>query len=217
MDPKRPSTVPGRSLVRFWKLRDKTQVNVAASRRLRLFGFTETQLPSMDSDPVTEGHAFVLVNTSVSSPPITCTIKSFPCIFVTTLRQTYYPDVLALVLTKDCFLTSRGVIISEHGIFCENRRCKAPGRLLLLALHFNELDVLEFWDAGCSSMAAIRGSKFEHKCPDKFHIAASQWCKDGLPLFVWHRIFAFQTAAFSSRKSYGSGGISLWSIISTDY
>jgi hypothetical protein len=123
-------------LVLFRMGRHETQVTGPASGSPRLFSFTETQILSMAPGPVTRVRAFLAVDTSVFPQPTTIGIKPFPCTFVTALLQRDRPDVLALVLSKDCFLTSRGVIVSEQRIFCQSWRCDKPGHRSFGGLHF---------------------------------------------------------------------------------
>jgi hypothetical protein len=102
----------------------------------RIFGFIATQVLSLAPGPVTAVRAFLAVDATVSDKPETISIEPFPCNFVVKPIQNHGPDVLALVLSKNSFLTSRGVIITEKQSFCQSWRCNRPSASFPKGWHF---------------------------------------------------------------------------------
>jgi hypothetical protein len=94
----------------------------------RMCNFNKTQVLALAPGPVTSVRAFLSVGILVFAPSETAFLKPFPCEFIKRPIQNRVSDVLALVLSKDCFLTSQGAIISHNGFFCQRWRCQGPSR-----------------------------------------------------------------------------------------
>jgi hypothetical protein len=101
-----------------------------------MFCFTEAQILSLAPGPVTTVHMFLAVDTCLFSPSETIMIKPFPCKFATYSNHNRKPDVLALILSENCFLTSYGVIVWHERVFCQSWRCKESGGAFSHGLHF---------------------------------------------------------------------------------
>jgi hypothetical protein len=121
----------------FWRTgQSYTQVIGLSCNGPRLFSFKESQILSLAPGPVTLVRAFFPINTFIFHPPETITLKPFPCTFVHGVIQNSKLDMLALVLSADCFLTSKGAILSHGHAFCQSWRCGSSSSPFSSGLYF---------------------------------------------------------------------------------
>jgi hypothetical protein len=102
----------------------------------RIFSFTETRVLSLAPGPVTTVRMFLAIDNFVGSPSDTITIRPFPCKFLIDVNHNRTPDVVALVVSNDCFLTSYGDIVWHERIFCQSWRCRKSGHPFSHGIHF---------------------------------------------------------------------------------
>jgi hypothetical protein len=84
----------------------------------------EAEILSLAPRPVDPVCAFLPIDISILLQPQTIAITPFGGTFVGTIWQNPKPEVLARVLTRECFLTSSAVIISENRVFVQGWRCR---------------------------------------------------------------------------------------------